>query len=592
MRVVFQLGWIFVFLFAETYSAFSDSACNATTLPVTGTRIVNVSTEPQLQTAMGNLQAGDTILIANGTYNLTSTLYINGKNNVTIRGNSGCDNVILVGKGMDTSNFGNVPLGIWSNSTNTTIAHLTVRDTWDNTVIFNSGAQSPHVYSVKLVNSGSQFIKSNPTDAPNGIGINNGIVEYSWLEYTNGPPATDHGAGVGYTNGISAHAVDNWIIRANVFKDFHTPDSSDYPWNPAVLMWNHSTNTLTERNTFINVDRAISYGLSDISGFDHNGGTIRNNFIYLKPGLMSANRKAGSDGTIIVWDSPNTKIFHNTILANGNVFYAIEFRFSSTTGGEARNNLADVPIHLRDSATATQTGNLLSATPTMFVAPASADLHLLPSATAVIDQAPAVGGVLDDFDGEARPQGNGADIGADEMTDSTPPPSCLFCDDFNDGVLDNSWSYMKPDWTESGGLLHGIPQKKDATAIADPFPGCLNCSIETRIQVAGGVSSKIWLFGWYLDKQNRVEVLIQENQDKIILKQRSGNRIVAKKKALVPIPANTPFILRITFDGSQFTVLIDGALVLTLSPASSVSSGTVGFQLRNTGGDLDYIQVQ
>src|SRR5262249_27426216 len=151
------------------------SACNAVTLPTTGTRIVNVSTEPQLQTAMGNLQAGDTIVIANGTYNLTSTLYINGKDNVTIRGNSGCDNVVLVGKGMNNSSFGNVPFGVWSNSTNTTVAHLTIRDTWDNELIFNAGAQSPHVYSVKLLNAGSQFIKSNPTDAANGIGVNNGV---------------------------------------------------------------------------------------------------------------------------------------------------------------------------------------------------------------------------------------------------------------------------------------------------------------------------------------------------------------------------------------------------------------------------------
>jgi len=68
-------------------------------------------------------------------------------------------------------------------------------------------------------------------------------------------------------------------------------------------MWNHSTNTLTERNTFI-VDRAIAYGLYDNSGSDHQGGVIRNNFIYLQPGLMSASRKASSDGQIIVWDFP------------------------------------------------------------------------------------------------------------------------------------------------------------------------------------------------------------------------------------------------------------------------------------------------
>jgi hypothetical protein len=46
-------------------------------------QIVHVSTTAQLQTAMGNLQAGDTIILANGTYNLSSTLYVNGRDNVT-----------------------------------------------------------------------------------------------------------------------------------------------------------------------------------------------------------------------------------------------------------------------------------------------------------------------------------------------------------------------------------------------------------------------------------------------------------------------------------------------------------------------------
>src|SRR5437660_5216747 len=89
---------------------------NAPQLPITGRRIVNVSSEPQLQTAMGNLQSGDTIVLADGAYNLTSSLYINGRNNVTIRGTSGSTNVVLAGKGMDNSSYGSVPFGIWSNS--------------------------------------------------------------------------------------------------------------------------------------------------------------------------------------------------------------------------------------------------------------------------------------------------------------------------------------------------------------------------------------------------------------------------------------------------------------------------------------------
>src|SRR5436190_13041182 len=277
------------------------SSCDAPQLPIMGTRIVNVTNETQLQTAMANLQSGDTLLLTDGTYNLTSTLYVNGRNNVTIRGTFGCTNVVLAGKGMDNSSYGNVPFGIWSNGTNTTVAHLTIRDTWDNEIIFNSGAQSPHLYCVKLLNAGSQFIKSNPTDVNAGVGVNNGIVEYCWLEYTGSPPG-DHGGGIGYFNGISAHAARNWIVRGNLFKNLHNPDSAAYPWNPAVLFWRHSLDTITEQNTFINVDRAVAYGLDNTTPYlDHAGGVIRNNFVCLAPGLMSASRKAGSDGSIIAW---------------------------------------------------------------------------------------------------------------------------------------------------------------------------------------------------------------------------------------------------------------------------------------------------
>src|SRR6266571_2969279 len=362
-------------LLAAASKAAAISAGNAPPLPLTGARIVKVATEPELQTAMSNLLSGDTILLADGTYHLTRSLYVNGRHNVTIRGHAGSVNVVLAGRGMDNPNGGEARFGVWSNGTNTTIAHLTIRDTYDNPIIFNPGAQSPRLYCLKLLDAGSQFIKVNPIDVAKGIGVNNGLVEYCWLEYTAGPPA-DHGAGIGYFNGISAHAARNWIIRGNLFKNLHNPDSAAYHWNAAVLMWRHSANTLTEQNTFVNVDRAIAYGLENLAYSDHNGGVLN----------------------------------------------AIEFRFA-TSSGAARNNLADAPIHLRDSATATQGGNLLTATPGLFVKASAADLHLLASATAAIDQARVLAAVTNDIDGDLRPHGAGPDIGADEFVGGPADPA-------------------------------------------------------------------------------------------------------------------------------------------------------------------------
>src|SRR5690242_3380443 len=78
--------------------------------PPSGT-VVNVSTESQLQAAVASLTSGTTILIAPGTYTLTSTLYINGTfSNIALRGASGnADDVVLVGPGMSNANFGSVP---------------------------------------------------------------------------------------------------------------------------------------------------------------------------------------------------------------------------------------------------------------------------------------------------------------------------------------------------------------------------------------------------------------------------------------------------------------------------------------------------
>jgi hypothetical protein len=433
MKVIEQL-FLAVLVVAASH-AHAASPGDAPPLPMTGARIMNVATEAQLQAAMGNLQHGDTLLLANGTYVLTRSLYVNGGHNVTMRGAAGSTNVVLVGRGMNNASYGDVPVGIWSNSSNTTIAHLTIRDTWDNEIIFNSGAQSPRVYCVRLLDSGSQFIKANPTDATVGLGVNNGVVEYCWFEYTGSPP-NDHGAGVGYFNGISAHAARNWIVRGNLFKNLHNPDGTAYPWNPAVLFWRNSSNTVTEQNLFINVDRAVAYGLDNATPYrDHAGGVIRNNFVHLAPGLMSASRKASSDGSIIAWNSPGTQIEHNTVLLNGNEFYAVQFRFATTTNGTARNNLADAPVHLRDDANAVLSGNLASATAGMFVNPGTGDLHLRSSAANAIDKATNLGTVPNDFDGERRPRGAQADIGADEFSTNAPPAITGFRQDGSNWVV-------------------------------------------------------------------------------------------------------------------------------------------------------------
>lgn len=167
------------------------------------------------------------------------------------------------------------------------------------------------------------------------------------------------------------------------------------------------------------------------------------------------------------------------------------------------------------------------------------------------------------------------------------PPSCgLYSDDFEDGVLATDWNYMKLAWTEVGGNLEGTPTGKKAEAIATPaFAGCGigNCTIQTTIQTAGGVSNQIFFFGWYQDKDNLVEVIMKEEIDKWVIKQISNGAVVAKTKASATIAPNIFYDVRVAFDGTKFTLNVDGVDLVSMS-AGATPSGTVGYRVKKTTG--------
>ena len=128
--------------------------------------MIGVSTPAQLQNAVASIASNTTIMIAPGTYSISSTLYINGSfTNVAIRGATGNhDDVVIVGKGMNAASDGGVPFGIWvgGNVRGVTIADLTIRDVYYHPIILNAGDHSPLIHNVRLVNAGQQFMKSNP----------------------------------------------------------------------------------------------------------------------------------------------------------------------------------------------------------------------------------------------------------------------------------------------------------------------------------------------------------------------------------------------------------------------------------------------
>jgi hypothetical protein len=306
---------------------------------------------------------------------------------------------------MAAANDGGVPFGIWvgGDVRGVTIAHLTIRDVFNHPIMLNAGAESPLIHNVRLTNAGQQFVKANPDGA--GGGVDNGVVEYSLIEYTT--TSRDD-----YTNGVDVHSGNNWIIRHNLFRNIRAPQGQLA--GPAILMWNHAANSVVDGNTFINCHREISLGLIQRTPDDHVGGIVRNNFVYRSP-------SGGGDAAILVADSPGTQVLHNSLLLSGTYPNAVEYRFANTTGVAIAYNAADARVVARDGATGTATGNHMTVTAAMFVDAPSGDLHLRATAASLLDQIQSpVAAAGADWDGEPRPAGS-TDIGADEYRQGAPP---------------------------------------------------------------------------------------------------------------------------------------------------------------------------
>ncbi len=379
--------------------------------------VVNVSTVPQLQAAVASLTSNTTIVIAPGTYRLTQELFIrNGVTNVTVRGaTANRDDVVILGSGMNVPGV-NIPLKV-ENAQDVTIANLSIGEAFFHPIQLQGeqGADRIRISNVRLFDAGQQFLKST-VDPQRPNGVDDVIVEHSLIEYTVIGP--DHG----YTQGIDVHHGANWLVRHNVFRNIHVPATAADRFRPAVVFWSGSRDTVVHSNTFINCERGIIFGLGPQPPYahGHSGGSIYNNFIY-------RTEPVNADAGISVWDSPGTRVYHNTVIQNGTYPAAIEYRFPGTTGVEIINNLTDGSILQRDNAQGVVHTNYTQATAAFFVNAAAADLHLAPTATLAIDHGATVSAVTADWDGDPRPAGAAPDLGADERRTASgnQPPAAV-----------------------------------------------------------------------------------------------------------------------------------------------------------------------
>jgi len=368
-------------------------------LPPPSGNLVHVSSESELWGAVNAAQEDDTILLADGAYNLGQNghyVWIDTPN-VTLRSASGNRDAVI----LDDNYLGTEIISVLAS--NVTIADITIKRAQTHPIHVmssNSGdTLNTLIYNVHIIDPGQQAIKINPHSARVNF-PDYGKVACSHLELTSaGRAQVLEINGSCYTGGVDAHAAQGWEIRDNVIEGFWC-DSGGLAEH-GIHMWSDSSDTLVERNLLIENARGIGFGLGS-SG--HVGGIIRNNMVYVM-----------QDVGIGLESSPNTRVYNNTVYTE-NYFNSIEYRFAASSGVEIINNLTNQAIASREGGSGMVQNNVTDAETSWFVDATAGDLHLASeSIPSVIDQGETLADVWDDYDGDGRPQGAAYDIGADEL---------------------------------------------------------------------------------------------------------------------------------------------------------------------------------
>lgn len=388
----------------------TSAVVNATTLAdAGGGTVVDVTNWSTLQAAVAAAVAAGgnrTMRMASGVYTQTDALYVDApniklisasgnRNDVTLRGDAMTGsaavpfNVRVAAPGFEAEaitfggycRFSSIQIVGESNAINGRLKNCAVRDSFEHLVKGTTGAVT---------------------------GAASWVFEGNLFEYSAGiAPAQ-------YTGGIDMHRAANCTIRLNTFRGIASPVTSAA--QGAVNLWNGSVGNVTERNTVIDCDRGICDGLLGPGLATNDGNIIRNNFIY-----HSNNAHPFADVQLAQENATNAQIHHNTVFAAHSFPWAAEHRYT-TSGSLWRNNLLNKAIQARDgSAASVDSSNKTNAQASWFVNLVAGDLHLSSSIAGIVDAGVVLAGVTDDFDGTARPQGSGYDIGADEYVIAGSP---------------------------------------------------------------------------------------------------------------------------------------------------------------------------
>jgi parallel beta-helix repeat protein len=425
---------------------------------------VPVATAGELTAAIGAAQAGDRIVLADGSYALTANVSCSANGTAQAPIEVVAKNVLGAKITFAALEGFKVSGAYWHFEGLDVKGVCAVDSDCEHAFHVTGAAKGFWLRRSRVVDFNAQ-LKVNAAQIANvWTAPDDGLVEGNELFDTKARNTSNP------TTKLNIDTGDRWIVRANYIHDYQKGGGDGVSY--AAFMKSGGKSGVFERNLVVcsksftggtriglsfggggtaNQFCAPAYDANTPCDPEHTDGTLRNNVI-----------ASCSDVGIYLNEAKNTKVLFNTLVATA----GIDFRFASSTG-IAVGNVLDAKIRARDQGSFTGSQNLESVTTfaQMYQAPASGDLRKLGDLSILLGKGTARPDVPDDYCARAR---TGAwDLGAlqaslGDCVTTTPTPG-------PDGGTPPSDAGLPPSG-DAGGAPDGGPSP------GDPAEGGCSCT--------------------------------------------------------------------------------------------------------------------
>jgi hypothetical protein len=376
-------------------------------LPPPAGNVIRARNVEELQATVGRVEAGGTIVLADGIYPVTRTVVID-TDGVTLRSESGQRwSVVLDGGGT----LGE--LLTLRGCSGVTIADLTVQNVRWNGIKLDTDqdVQRATIRNCILHNIWQRAIKGvkvpeagRETTRPRDCRIEYCLfVNDRPKRFEDDPTDTWRTFDGNYIGGIDVMYPSRWAIRDNVFLGIRGRTGSA---RGAIFLWHDARDCVVERNVIVDCDSGICLGNShkpDDVPIHCTGVVVRNNFLCRVPenGILADYTRDCAILYNTVHD-PQTRLGRLIRMVHDNDGLRV---VNNLLSGPQPRNESDSDITIRSNASGDFSG--------AFVAPEEGNLRLSAAATDAIDKAIPLPEVATDID--RNPRGAVPDLGAHEF---------------------------------------------------------------------------------------------------------------------------------------------------------------------------------